>query len=367
MTIKSMKRLGLVTYSNTLNNYGQMLQTLATIEFFRKRGYEVSLLRERLSFLSSIKRRIGKMVHTILRSCGIEKMNDFQKWWKVSIAEHKQHPRYFENFRNEYFNLKSLTKNQIKKENFDVLVAGSDQIWSELNPYMYLYFKTTDVKKISIAPGIGITSYNDDQINLIREYLKDYSFITVRENAGKEMCHRAGREAEIILDPTFLLSSLEYDLFAEDMKIKDDYLFLYMLGADTALQMDAIYDYAKVNNLRVVYVASQGRFDEREKLFATVPQWLYLMKNAKYVITNSFHGMALSIIYNKKFLVLPITGKTKKMNDRIENLADIFSLQQQIYNGDISAVCNEIDYNRINDIIRDNKDHINQMLDMASL
>lgn len=353
-----MKKLGLVTFSNTYDNYGQMLQTLATIEFFKHRGYDVYLLRQKLPLINWLKRK----THRILKALGLEAKTDFDKWRKATMAELERHPREFELFREKHFNLLRIKSKDVKKQHFDLVVAGSDQIWATLDEFMFMNFGS-EVPRVSIAPGVGLQNYNTNQLNRIYGYIKDYRFITVREEAGRLMCEKIGLKADVVLDPTFLCDSSCYDRYAEDMHIQEDYILVYMLGAKSALELDVIYQFAKTNNLAVKYVASQGRMDNYEKIYATLPQWLYLLKHAKYVVTNSFHGMALSIIYKKLFLSLPIVSSTKAMNDRIEHLADVFELKERLYSDDMNVLFKPLDVDKIDTAVKNNKQYIESLLD----
>lgn len=353
-----MKKLGLVTFSNTYDNYGQMLQTLATIEFFKHRGYEVYLLRQRLPFIKLLKRK----AHRVLKALGIERKTDFDKWRKATMAELEQHPREFETFRKKHFNLLEIKSQDVAKQHFELVVAGSDQIWATLDEFMFMNFGS-DVPRISIAPGVGLQNYNAEQLSKIWGYLQGYRFITVREETGRAMCRKMGLEANVILDPTFLCDTSCYDQYAEEMHITEDYVLVYMLGAKAALELTDIYKFAKANNLSVKYVASQGRMDSYEKIYATLPQWLYLLKHARYVITNSFHGMALSIIYRKQFLSLPIISSTKAMNDRIEHLAEVFDLKKRLYDGDMNVLLEPLDCEKIDIAIDKNKQFVEHLLE----
>ena len=86
------------------------------------------------------------------------------------------------------------------------------------------------------------------------------------------------------------------------------------------------------------------------------------MKGASYVITNSYHGMALSIIFQKQFLVLPVTGITSFMNERILSLADLFNLNNRIYKDSFDKIFDPIDYNMSNGILANNKDILDKKM-----
>ena len=201
-------------------------------------------------------------------------------------------------------------------------------------------------------------------VSTIRTWLKDFTFITCREQSAVDMCKRAGRmDAQLILDPTFLITKDTYLKFSEQRCNHEDYVFIYMLGADIPIEISAIYEFARKEGLAVKYVASQGREDEYAKEWATVSEWLTLLANAKYVFTNSFHGMALSCIFQKQFLVFPIIGEMEGMNERIFNIAKKFKCEDRIYQDGLNNVKNPIDYGYIRENISKNKLIVNNLLD----
>ena len=127
------------------------------------------------------------------------------------------------------------------------------------------------------------------------------------------------------------------------------------MGADIPISVSEIFEFAEKNNFDVKYVASQGRDDSFAKIYATVEEWLSLIANADYVITNSFHGSALSVIFHKQFVVFPIVGLLSSMNERIENIANIFALKDRIYSNQMNDLFNPIDWEKVDSVILKNK------------
>jgi hypothetical protein len=178
-----------------------------------------------------------------------------------------------------------------------------------------------------------------------------------------EFCKKAGYNKAIqVLDPTFLIEKEKYNNYILNNETSKPYIFVYLLGAECEVSVDRIYEFAQKHNLEVKYVASQGREDSYEKIWATVPEWITLMKCASYVITNSYHGMALSIIYHKQFLVLPVIGSTSFMNERIFSLADTLGLNDRIYVESLEALFNAINYTKADSTIYTNKELLNNKM-----
>ena len=149
----------------------------------------------------------------------------------------------------------------------------------------------------------------------------------------------------IFPDPTLLLSSNDYKvLFAKYKVESENYILLYLLGNEIAVDVERIFDYAKSINKQIVYVASQGRFDDFPKVYPSIGEWLYLINNAACVITNSFHGTVFCLQFRKKFLTIPLVGKFSKQNDRIFDLLGKFHLKSRIYNGDMNRAMDDMDF-----------------------
>lgn len=357
-----MAKIGIITFSQTLDNYGQVLQYIAIKEYLNARGHHVCLVRFRQHV--NIVRKITRILKRILlRKKKIQSITTYDKWAICSAKYEKLHPRHFEEFRKKNCNIIELTLPCYERY-FDAFVVGSDQIWSSIAPVNFLNFTKYGETKFAIAPSIGRLVVDEAQIPIIRELLRDFKFITCREQSAVDMCKKAGRtDALLVLDPTFLIPKEMYLKYINFAQKDEDYIFIYMLGADIPIDLSYIYEFARTENLNVKYVASQGREDSYPKEWATIPEWLTLLSNSKYVFTNSFHGMALSCVFNKQFLVFPIVGEMCGMNERIFNIAKVFNCEDHIFSGDLDSVKNTIDYSYINTKINSNRLLLNKLLD----
>lgn len=379
-----MTKVGVATFSNAVDNYGQVLQYLATQEYLRTLGFYAVLLQptgHRISWVGRnmlrMRNFLGYIKHRITGSRPIiaaehsanshedAKNLEFKRWMDSIERNEKAHPRFFNDFKNRHFNTFVGTYEDILEHGFKFFCVGSDQTWSGPGGY-YLFDWVPDAcKRFSIAPSVGHWQFADSQLANYKNNLPKFSFITVREENGLELCRKCGRpDAKVVLDPTFLLSSEEYDQFSDPIKMEKEYVLIYMLGGEIAIDVGDIIKYCHEHDLDVKYVASQGREDEYQKCYATVGEWLSLVRDAKYVFTNSFHGMAFSIIYRKQFLVFPLVGIMADMNGRVSGLASRMSLCDRIFNGKLDVVENVIDWNKSKDSIDRNKGELMKMVKM---
>ncbi len=406
-----MAKICVITFANTTDNYGQVLQYLATQEYLKGRGHDSYLLRSKghkksilAKAIRKLKRHIFPPKPVVLSERERKQMEEFGKWWTVAAEMEANHPRHFEDFRKKEFKLLDTYLEDVQKYAFDAVAVGSDQTWGSSDDAYYLGWAPKEYTRFAIAPSVAHYQFSEDEIKRLRPDVQQFSFITVREQNGLTFCDRIGyKGAEQILDPTFLLPSSGYDRFlptceqnqkpylflyllgneigldgykgAEQIldptfllpssgydrflptceQNQKPYLFLYLLGNEIGLDIKEIFEFAKSKGLEVKYVASQGRTDSFPKVYAEVGEWLGLLKNATYVITNSFHGMAFSVIYRKRFLTIPVVGIFEGMNVRIENIASQFKLSNRIYTGNLDEIEKNIDWNEAERIISENK------------
>lgn len=381
------KSIGIITFCNTLDNYGQVLQYLATQEYLEARGHSVYLYQSKghkVSLFYRIKRKIKKLIKkficpqkeinitlqqdSVISEQEQTKQSMFQHWAEITKRNENEHPRHFEDFRSRYFHRLNCYYEELK--NFYAFAVGSDQMWSYLSEDTMLEFVPTGVRRFSIAPSVGHKVFTTEEIGRAAKSLKKFDFITVREQNGIDFCEKSSRtDAQIVLDPTFLISSSEYDKYAnlQGLTLPKHYILLYLLGGEIKINVQDIFIWAEEKDLEIVYVASQGREDDFPKCYATVEQWLALLKNADYVVTNSFHGMALSVIYHKQFLVFPLVGLMKGMNGRIEQMAKNFALQDYIYSGNMDNILMPIDWSKSDEAIIENEKKIDILLKTINL
>ena len=279
-----------------------------------------------------------------------QKKEIFARWGKITKEREILHPRYFSKFRQEYFKIIEGTYESILARDFDVYCVGSDQAWSSVNESYMLGWVPNQLKKISFATSIGHKKYSPTEIQKIKKYLNSFDLITVREKNAIEMAAASGRnDAELILDPTFLLTSNQYDKFSTQIcnNSQKPYVLIYMLGGEIEISIHQIIANIKEKGYDVRYVESQGRDEDEQKVFPTIGEWLGLVRGAAYIITNSFHGMAFSIIYHKPFLVFPLVGVMRDMNVRINDLASYFNVKHRLYTGDMDVLFEKLNWDEI--------------------
>lgn len=371
-----MAKICIATFADTSDNYGQVLQYLATQEYLRLRGHDPYLLISKghrlplhIRFINKLKKKLFPIKEIILSKDKQRHIDIYRHWDEIAAKMEVAHPRNFNNFRKQNFKILFCFLEDVQKYNFDAYAVGSDQTWGNYDDTYFLNWAPKGALRFAFAPSIAHKQYTNEEINLLKPIIKQFSFVTVREYNGLEFCRRINyKDAKLVLDPTFLLSSAIYNNFIPNTKvITKPYLLLYLLGNEIAIDVQQIFLFAKSKEIEVKYVASQGRDDNFPKVYPEVGEWLGLIKNATFIITNSFHGMAFSVIYHKSFMVLPIVGIFKGMNVRIETIASLFNLQNRIFRGKLELIEEPIDWTQTDKVIFENKNILDKLMSQIGL
>jgi len=242
---------------------------------------------------------------------------------------------------------------------YDVLICGSDQIWNtKARDFSEAYFlPNVSSKKITYAVSCG-SHINDVDANKIISQARTFSHLSVRENAGYNLLKSSGIDnVKIVCDPTLLLEKKDYQfLYNPQRLIRNPYIFLYTVNyGDEVLELAA---YLSKKYAMPVYTPFTGYSVMKclkygfKVLYDVAPdKFLNLLDNAAYTCSNSFHGIALSIIFEKQFF------RSCKLNeygqiirdDRIDGLLDILHLSdREIYkNGVVLLPTSTIPYDEV--------------------
>lgn len=352
---KKMK-IGIITFWDTQDNYGQVLQNYALITFLKNKGYKSFLVKtKKTKYKTSVLHKLSTFFSLVFRPQNLLKLF-YPTSTAVTLVSNRFIDRNFDGFRQEYipstneiYTYEDLCEKGIDA---DVMICGSDQVWSFVSPLMFLQFPGS-FKRIAYAASFGgFKVQNLVDKRTLKKWLKTFDLISVREKDGVEICNSLDTEALLVPDPTLLLERERYEkLFLKSKSRKDSpYILLYLLGNQIDIDVKAIYDFAENNGIRIVYVASQGREDKYNKEYPSIESWLDLVCNAKYMITNSFHGTVFALTFNIPFISILLTGNASRMNHRIEDLLSKYDLKDRIYKTDMEELFRPVDFSKFNKI-----------------
>lgn len=354
-------KIGIITHWWSNDNYGQQLQCFALQRYLRNLGNDVFLIRyyRNKDIISST--LLTKVIHFINPKQLIKYINCKLNQLKIK-KEVLEHNRKFNEFRQkyikmsdvEYFHYTELVENPPEA---DMYIVGSDQVWNSLNLPLkrfknplhayFLDFGSPETKRCSYAASkMILKKKSEEYIEEIKPMLSKFNYVSVREKELLSFCSECGYDnAEWVCDPTLLLSAEQYRELYKDNEIQKPnkrYLLLYMLANKNEFDISLIYNFAAKKQLEVIYITGNGVVDKREKFFATIPEWLYLIDNAEYVITNSYHCGIFSSIFHKKFAIIPLSGRHSAMNARFENLFEMLGVEKRyLKQNDFSVLDND--------------------------
>ena len=313
-----MRKIYTITFHFVLN-YGAVLQAYALCKYLNKLGADCRLIDYRPKYFLYQTYRPNK--------------NIFKTVFKII-----KNIRFY-NFRRKYLPLtkkifitnKSLKRYFSKSE--DIVICGSDQIWNKeltggnLSYGYFLQFVPNKGKKIAYAASMGNTPFNLEDKSAIYQSLNTYHKLGIREDFVRDQINLISDntlESKIVVDPTLLLSKEEYEpIISNNLVPNEDYIATY-LTEDSDLAKDYIQKIKSLTGLKVINLGHHRLKNvEKNYLYLSPSKWLGLFANAKIVCTNSFHGTAYSLIFEKNFTVISRVTK-KKLNRRqltiLENL-----------------------------------------------
>jgi hypothetical protein len=319
-------RIGIITQPLT-TNYGGILQNYALQEVLRRMGHEPwTVDYGKMSWLTWLDCAWRVVAHKLL---------GHNATFPSTPPQVKQKQAPLRQFVDNNINLTRLRtwyiqSSVIKKYHFQALIAGSDQVWrprynAKLGRCFFDFASGWDVRRIAYAASFGTDEweFTEDQTRVCSALAKKFSGISVRELPGVELCRKyLGVDAAHVLDPTLLLKQEDYCKLCEQIPIREAFVFAYILDESPA-KIEAIRTFAKRKGLPY-FIKSAGPNVQPDD---TVELWLSYFRDAAFVITDSFHGTAFSINFNKDFYVY---GNAHRGNSRFESLLRLFGLEERM-------------------------------------
>ena len=355
-------------------NYGSILQTYSTQKALEKLGYDSEVInyikdeetnKKSVTTNSNIKQdglksKLKRLGYIILQRPNVTKMNKtFEKFRE----------KYLRQTSREYHSSQELKEDLPKA---DVYCTGSDQVWStigteEYDSTYFLDFVPEGKKCISYAASFGVDKLSKSLDENLSNLLKKYETIYVRENTAEDIIRKKGFDnVKQVVDPTLLLNQDEWSKICEPTKLDGkDYILVYQLHHNKEME-DYVRNLRKHTNLPIYRVHASIYYGLKPGKFIHLPtpgQFVSYIKNAKYIITDSFHGTVFSLIFQKQFIdILP-----EKTATRIESILKLVGLEDRILrsNTDYSFLQKNINFDKAEKILAKERDNSIQDLKNA--
>ena len=321
-------------------NYGGLLQAYALKHCLEGMGHDVTVLDRKVKMplpavwkapFIYMKRLIqGKPLTEVFR----------ERWYKRDYPIFAAH---VQPFTDRYIRPRVLGwYNEIKEGEYDAFIIGSDQVWRPLyfgriEDAFLAFTKDWDVVRMSYAASFGTDNleFEYETVRMCTSLLQRFDAVSVREDSAVAMCSEwlDCDRATHVLDPVMLLASEEYKALASDASGHPckDKVVTYILDRNSEKQV--VVDFmSKVSGCEVadLSVHSDLRLPAEKRVVPPVEDWLAGFMDARCVVTDSFHGCVLSILFHKPFVAV---GNSRRGMTRLESLLGMFGLDMRLVQG----------------------------------
>ena len=358
-------KTGIMTWY-TYQNYGSALQASALYRAVQNLGYEPFFIQypPKGGLPDTTKLHLTKRAFKKLKSLrnrnynSVERARLFEEYLSQRTTQSQPCVTY-----PELYEL---------NDTCSAFICGSDQIWSPIcyDSKYFLPFVEDENKMIAYAPSMGSTKITDPIIReRIATHLCRFKHLSVREQQAADLIKGlTGQEAKVVLDPTLLMDASDWDKYIEVGTVKEidvsKYIVCYFLG-EADKYMGYVRHLAKEMNLPyyVIPVTTRQKSSKNAVPFEVGPaEFVSLIRNAAYVCTDSFHGMAFSVNYGVPFSVFKRfkDNDPKNQNSRIFNLLQKLGLEERLvdytdkHHTQTSLTC---DFTRANELLADERVH----------
>lgn len=316
-------------------NAGASLQAYALQRYLMSLGHEVFIIDYKPSYLK----------HYILWGGAYGKYNkplikvaySLAHLPKRIIAWHEPRKKKFDSFTRKYLNVtkkRYVNNNELKVNppDADIFFAGSDQIWNTLfsngkDPAFYLDFVPDGAITASYAASFATSSIDKKYREFVKEKLQRLDYISVRESSGLTILEELGITGGVkVMDPVFLLDKGTWEkLLVNKEKPREKYIFVYSFEGEDLIR-DCALALSKETGYKIYTLQNLG-YGNRSYESAGPIEFLNLVYCAEYVLSNSFHATAFSIIFQKKFWVF---NRKESINSRMKDLLEVLGIGERL-------------------------------------
>lgn len=323
-----MKRVAIITY-HKVYNCGSSLQAYATLQTFLKLGMDATII----NYVPNRFRGYGSFRQTFTEKRYFSNPMKALAMTLLSYRSRKKQKEQFDKF-DTYLHLgKEVYDEDLSvMPEYDVYFTGSDQVWNDyfggFEKAYFLDFVKLGKPCYAYSASFGKSKFSANEKKELHKLLSKYSKISVRENTGKHILEELDIKSVQLLDPIYVLNRDEWSKLSES-PIEGKYILIYQISYKSNC-----IEYAKclsknVGGLPIYFIEYERRPHKHgiNYFFApTVNQFLGLIKNATYMVTDSFHGTSFSLKFNRTFFaVMP-----PAFPGRLKSILELLELQDRI-------------------------------------
>lgn len=354
-------------------NYGSKLQALATVKLLEELGLEYEIIRYNKRTPDFLLKSIPRLFNNVFlhdRLLQIQRKLAFAAHPEVKALIDRRNGLFssfdgaFRDHLSEIYGSYAELKRRCPGR-YDQLLTCSDQLWSPsalASGFYNLMFAPDEMPKVSWASSFGVSRIPWYQKKRTAAYLRRIRHISMRENRGAEIVRElTGREVPVLMDPVFVFDKDAWDRMVPPEKPEwEPYIFCYFLGNDPKHRA-AARELAEKTGRKIVTLRHLDCYVEEDETFGDYApydvdprRFLNILRYADCICTDSFHGTAFSVIYEKPFVVFDrySDSSSNSKNSRIESVCGNLGLEDRRYGKQeriASLMENEIDYRQVSE------------------
>lgn len=367
------KKVAILTF-HYAHNYGAVLQALALKKYLEYMNLDVEIINYRNKKVDDVYK--GKLGWRPRRKWlnpryWTEILKQF-KFIRYASFDWERRQKSFEEFISDVVIRRSkvVSFDELSDLKVDAFIVGSDQVWNKgitggLDKGYLLDFKTP-ARKVSYAASMGSWDFSHKEVMYLKRCLEDFDAVSVREQQiAWKLNEYSKKDIYTMIDPTLLLDAEAYaDWETTEFLEKEKYVCAYFVTESREL-MACAQKVADVMGIKLIELHCYKRpeFEDHYQIAHIGPaQFLWYIKHAEFVVSNSFHGTAFSILYEKPFYAVYINGK----NQRIQNLLAALELtHRHIETTDNIDIMDVVDYENVKILLEKQRKEAEKFLNVA--
>lgn len=328
-------------------NYGGILQNYALQCVLKELGHEVwTIDYNKYTWFDWLDNFWRVVIHKLLgHKCGFADTPNRRNRKEIPLRR----------FANKYIIMtkprtKTFKGTILKKYSLDAVVVGSDQVWrpkynSCIEDCFLKFASDFDIKRVAYAASFGTNEweYTQQQTERCAILSRRFNAISVREKSGITLCKKYfGVNATHVLDPTLLLHAEDYAQLISNVPKRKPFIFAYVLDNNEE-RIKAVIEFSKSRGLPYLIKGADDTLSDDD----SIEKWLSYFRDAAFVLTDSFHGTAFSVLFEKDFYVF---GNDERGNSRFDSLLELFDLKSRMVNNVIPKSIGIINWQKVNEV-----------------
>ncbi len=329
-------KAGIITFASA-HNYGALLQAYASQKYLNNLGIDAEIINYRPDAIDNVyklyrtKKSKYLPIRIVRKIKAIVDTNTKNKW---KIEKYNNFESFINNTLKTTRPYDTLGQIQNSYPDYDILIAGSDQIWNTdltkkfQNAY-FLDFGKKDAIRIAYAASLGRSDIDRRYEEFYRRYLKNFDYISVREQSMLPIFQElTDKKIEKTVDPTLLLDKKDFDDLKKESRFAGkDYIYAHFIGKEEKV-VEIADKLSEDLGCPVLHNLADSTFENELECHYNerVEQIISMVENARIIVSNSFHLTVLALIYRKPFITVP----HKKRPERMKNLLEMVGLENHL-------------------------------------